>query len=383
MLEKNFGEKVRTEVADKMIQDTYFEALEETKLDAVVHPEIKSFNYEDDGSLTYEAEIDIRPEFELGDYKGLEIEQAEIVVDESAVDLELENQRQQMAPLRSVDDRAIQEGDQVVIDFEGFHDGAPMDQVKGENYTVNVGSGNNGKEFEDNFLGLLKGEETSRSVDFPADFANPVLAGKNVEFKVKVRDIKERILPELDDEFAKDVGKEFNTLDELKESIRAKLRQHQEETSTGDLNDKIMFQLLEAHDIEIPNRLVAYEINALIKETENNLEKRSPGMTLEAAGISHEQLTEQYKDSATKRVKGDFILKKIAEKEEITVTEEDMNKAFQRIADQYSMSLADVKQYFRKREDLLPFMNEILSEKIIEMLRTEAKIKTVPAAEEK
>ena len=165
-----------------------------------------------------------------------------------------------------------------------------------------------------------------------------------------------------------------------RQHLRARLLKQQEEIAQGDLTDKIMLKLLEAHDFEVPNRLVAYEINALIKETEDNLERRSPGMTLEAAGITHEQLTEQYKDAAIRRVKGDFLLKKIAAQENITLTDEDMNNAFERVGKVYGMSVADVKQYFRKREDLLPFMNELLSEKIVAFLRAEAVITKAPAA---
>ncbi len=380
VLEKNFGEKVRTEVADKLIQDTYFDALEQMKLDAVAHPDVKAFNFQDDGSFAYDVEVDVRPEFELGQYKGLAVEQPEVVVDETLVDHELTVMRQQMAPLRGVEDRAIRNGDLIVINFQGFHDNTPMKEVRGEDYSVDIGSGRNGKEFEDLFVGLLKGEEALRTVAFPPGFANPVLAGKTVEFKIAIKDVKERVLPALDDEFAKDAGAEFTSLADLREHIRARLQKQREDIANGDLTDKILLKLLDAHDFEVPSRLVAYEINALIKETEDNLERRSPGMTLEAAGITHEQLTEQYKDAAIRRVKGDFILKKIAAQENITLTDEDMNNAFQRVGDAYGMTVADVKHYFRKREDLLPFMNELLSEKIVNFLRTAAAITKVPAA---
>ena len=380
VLEKNFGAKVRAEVADKLIQDTYFDALEQMKLDVVAHPDVKAFNFDGDGSFVYDVEVDVRPEIELGQYKGLEVEQIAMVVDEALVDRELAAMRQQMAPLQGVEDRAIRNGDLIVIDFQGFHDGAPMQQVRGEDYSVDIGSGRNCKEFEELFVGLLKGEESQRTVAFPAGFANPVLAGKTVEFKIAIKDVKERVLPALDDEFAKDAGVEFSSLEDLRQHLRARLLKQQEEIAQGDLTDKIMLKLLEAHDFEVPNRLVAYEINALIKETEDNLERRSPGMTLEAAGITHEQLTEQYKDAAIRRVKGDFLLKKIAAQENITLTDEDMNNAFERVGKVYGMSVADVKQYFRKREDLLPFMNELLSEKIVAFLRAEAVITKAPAA---
>ena len=377
VLEKNYGAKVQYDVAEKMIQDTYFDALEQENIDAVVHPEIKTHKYEDDGSFAYEAEVDIKPQFELGEYKGIEIEKPEIVVSDDEVGKELEELRKQMAPLRSVEDRGIQMDDIAVIDFQGYHNGEPMKQVHGENYSVDVGLGRNGKEFEEQLIGIKKGDDASHEIDFPDHFANPVLAGKKVEFKIHVKDVKERVLPELDDEFAKDVGEEFNSLEDLKNHIREKAIQKREESQRGDFADKIMMTLVEKHDFEVPRRLVAYEINALVKELENNLERQ--GMTLESAGMNREALAEQYKEAAERRVKGDFIIKKIGEQENIKLENEDVEKGFNRIAEQYQMPVSEVKKYFGNRDDLLPLMNELLNEKILKFLTDAAKIKIIPA----
>lgn len=377
VLEKNYRTKVEYDVAEKMIQDTYFDALEQQKVDAVVHPEIKSQKFEEDGTFAYEAEVDVKPQFELGEYKGVGIEQPEIVVSDAEVEGELEALRKQMAPLRSVEDRAIQLNDIAVIDFQGFHNGEPMKQVHGDNYSVDVGLGRNGKEFEEKLIGLKKGDDASHEIEFPPNFTNPVLSGKKVEFKVHVKDVKERVLADLDDEFAKDVGDEFNTLEEVKTHIRDKAVQGKEESQRGDLTDQVMLKILEAHDFEVPRRLVAYEINALVKELENNLERQ--GMTLESAGMNREALAEQYNEAAEKRVKGDFILKKVAEQEELKLDDEDVEKGFNRIAQQYQMPVSEVKKYFSNRDDLLPFMNELLNEKILKFLLDEAKIKKVPA----
>lgn len=380
VLEKNYGPKIQYDVAEKMIQETYYDALEKVDVDAVVHPEIKSQNFDDAGTFTYEAEVDVRPQFELGDYKGLEVEQPEITVTDAEIDDALEAMRKQAAPLKSVEDRAVEENDIVVVDFQGYHNGEPMKQVVGDNYSVDVGSGRNGKEFEEKLIGLKKGEEATQEIEFPASFANPVLADKKVEFKINVKDIKERVLPELDDEFAKDAGEEFNTLEDLKKHISDTRRKEKETAQEGDFTDKLMLKLLERHDFEVPRRLVAYEIDALVKELEGNLERQ--GMTLESAGMNREALAEQYKDAAEKRVRGDFVLKKIGEKEEIKLENEDIDAGFQRIADQYNMPVNEVKKYFQNRDDLLPFMNELLSEKILKFLKNEAKIKEVVATAE-
>ena len=380
VLEKTYGEQVKAEVSEELIQETYFDALADVKIDAVVHPDIKSFDFTDDGGFRYVAEVEVKPEFELGQYKELEIEQPEIVVTDKEVDDSLEFTRREMAPLKSVDDRAAARDDLVIIDFQGYENGEPIKSVAGVEYPVDIGSGRNGKEFEDIMIGLKKGEEATREVSFPPDFPNQIMAGKTIEFRITVKDVKERLLPELDDEFAKDVSSEFSTLDDLRSSIREKLRKDKEKTAEGDIGDKIMMKLVESHDFELPARLIAYEINQHVEELENNL--RNQGLTLESAGMNREQLAEYYRESAERRVKGEFILKKIAEVEEIKLSEEDIEAGYERIANQYNMSVTEVKQYFQSRNELLPFMNELLSEKILAFLRENAKVTYVEPAEE-
>lgn len=380
VLEKNYAPKVRYEVGEKLIQDTYFDALGGTKLDAVTHPEIRSQVYGDDGSFTYEAEVAVRPDFELGQYKGLELEHEDSAATEAEIAVALEAMRRERAPLRSVEGRGIQKDDVAVIDFQGYHDGQEMAQVKAQNYSVDIGSGRFGEEFEKCVMGLKAGEKTTREIDFPAEFPNPVLAGKKVEFRIEIKDVKERVLPELDDDFAKEAGKEFASLADLKKAIGDKITREKQESRAGALADKLMIQLLERHNFEVPARLVAYEVNALIKEMEDRL--LGQNLTLESAGVKRDELVEQYRDVATKRVKGDFILKKIAEVEGIKLVDADIDHGFQRIARQYNMQLDEVRKYFGSRDDLLPFMNELLSEKIINFLRDNAVVKPAAATAE-
>ena len=184
VLEKNYGESVYNEVADNIVQETYFDALEETKLEAVVHPDIRSHNFDDDGSFTYVAEIDVKPEFELANYKGLEVELPELEVSDEDIDAKLESMRREMAPLRTVEDRGAEQDDIISIDFSAYDDGTLMDNVKGTDYPVDIGSGKNGKIFEDAMVGLKTGDEVKKEIEFPADFANQILAGKNVEFHI-------------------------------------------------------------------------------------------------------------------------------------------------------------------------------------------------------
>ena len=381
ILETTYGQQVRAEVAEKLVQETYFDAVEKEKLDVVAHPEIKSPVFEEDGSFSYEAEVDTRPQFELKQYNGLEIEKEEIAVSDEEIDSEIERMRKETAPLRSVEDRAAQVNDIAIVDFDGFHNGEKLEQVHGENVNIDIGTGRHGEEFENKLVGMKKGEESSLEVDFDADSPNPVMAGKKVEFKINVKDIKERVLPDLDDEFAKDMGDEFVTFDALRTHVSEKILAEKDKALAGDLLDRIMQKLVEANEFEVPSRLVQYEINDYIKQTEESLKRG--GLTLESAGINRAEAEERYRETAEKRVRGDFILKKIAEVEDIKVVEEDMNNGFARIAKQYNMTVPEVQGYFKNRDDMLPFIGEILNEKILNFLVQESTFIPMATEEEK
>ena len=367
---KNYKPQVEAEVGEKLVQETYFDIIEKQDFDPVVHPEIDEPAFNDDGSFTYVAKVDVRPDFELGEYKGLEIEDVDTSVEEAAVDFELKRIQREMAALKNVEDRAVAMDDVVVIDYQGYHKGNPMKQVKNEDFTVDVGKGQMDPEFEAKLIGMKRGEEASHEVEFPEKHPNPILAGKKVEFRIKVKDLKERVLAEIDDEFAKDVNEKFETLDDLKSMIKERLEADKKSAADGELNDRLMKKLLDVHKFDVPERLVRFEVEQMIKQTEEQLEKS--GMNLEAAGLNREELAKNNEPIAIQRVTGDFILKKIAEVEEIKVKDEDLDRAFKRIGDQYSMPVDRVKEFFKSRDDLLPLMNEVLNEKILNFLKQEA-----------
>ncbi|HID03550.1 MAG TPA: trigger factor [Desulfobacterales bacterium] len=377
---RNYQGQVQAEIGEKLVQESYFDAIEQEKIDPVVHPDISEPVFNDDGTFTYIANIDIRPEFELGEYKGIEVEKVDSKVSDAAVEVEIEELRREMAPLKTAD-RAVEVGDVIVVDFEGFHNGKAMKEVKNDNYSVDVGAGKLSPGFEEKLVGMKQGEDASHEVDFPAEYVNPVLAGKNVEFRVSVKEVKERVLPELNDEFAKDIDKNFKTFADLTANVRETLQKEKDKTTEGDITDRIMLKLLEGHEFEVPERLVRFEVEEMIKNTEKQLEQQ--GMNLESAGINRDDLAKQSQETAEKRVRGDFILKKIADTEDIKVKDEDMDRAFQRIADQYNMTISKVKEFFQSRDDLLPFMNEILNEKILTFLRDSATfVDAAPAKKE-
>ena len=378
VLKKNFRAQVEAEISEQLVQATYFDAVEQENIDPVVHPDIKEHTFNEDGSFVYVAEVEVKPVFDLKEYKGLEVEKPVTEVTDEEVDAKIEQLRREHSALKNADgDNVIQKDDVAVVDFQGFHNGNAMKEVHNENYSVDIGSGSLGDEFEEKLIGLKKGDKTLYEVDFPADYPNPVMAGKKVEFKVDIQGVKERIKPEIDDEFAKDVNADYENIDDLRSNIRKQLLEEKEAAQEGDLDDRIVHKLLESHNFEIPERLVLYEIEEMIKQTETNLERS--GHTLESAGLNREDLAARSREAAEKRVRGDFLLKKIAETEEIKIEDEDIERGYQRIAGQYNMTVAEVKQFFQRREEVLPFINELLNEKILRFLRSEAKLIEVAA----
>ncbi len=316
VLVKNFGEQVQNEVGEKLVQESYFDAVEKEKLEPVVHPEITEHKFPENGTFIYVAMVDVKPEFELQAYKGLEIEKPVVTVTDEEIDKEINLLQRHQAVLKTAEEgHGIAMDDVAVVDFQGFHNGKAMKEVHNENFSVDIGMHRLGKDFEEKLLGLKKGDKTLYEITFPGDYPNPMLAGKNVEFKVDVKDVKVRVRPELDDEFAKDIKPELNTLEDLKQDIRNRLQKSKDDALQGDVDDKIMHKLIDLNPLEVPQRLVNYEIKEMINQTEENL-KRS-GLSFESAGINLDELVEKNREVAVKRVKGDFLLKKIAEVEEI------------------------------------------------------------------
>lgn len=380
VLVKNFGEQVQAEVGEKLVQDSYFDAVEKEKLEPVVHPEITEHSFPENGTFVYVALVDIKPQFDLTAYKGLEVERPVATVSEEEINKEIDLLQRHQAVLQTADaDHGIAMDDVAIVDFQGFHDGKAMKEVQNQNFSVDIGMHRLGKDFEEKLLGLKKGDKTLYEITFPADYPNPMLAGKNVEFKVDIKDVKVRIKPELDDEFAKDIKPELTSLEDLKQDIRTRLQKTKDDALKGDIDDKLMHKLIELNPFEVPQRLVNYEIQEMLKQTEENL-KRS-GLTFESAGINLDDLVNKNKEVAEKRVKGDFLLKKIAEIEEIKIADEDIQRGYQRIADQYRMTLDEVKKYFKRREEILPFMNELHNEKVLNFLREQANFTDAAPAE--
>ena len=347
LFEKRFGvESLYQDAVDIILPTAYMEAVDETGIEPVDQPEIDIEQIEKGKNLIFTAKVTVKPEVKLGDYKGLEVEEKNTEVTDEDVAEELKRRQEQQAELVVKEEGEIVDGDTAVIDFEGFLDGEAFEGGKGENHSLEIGSGSFIPGFEEQLIGKKAGEETEVNVTFPEEYHAEDLAGKDAVFKVKIHEVKQKELPELDDEFAKDLDDEVETLDELKEKIKKQLTEQRETEADNKKRESLVEQASENAEVDIPEAMIETELDRMMQEFEQRLQMQ--GMNLEMytqfSGQDEDQLKEQMKEDAGKRVKTNLTLEAIAEAENVEVTEEDVEKELESMASLYNMELDQIKQ---------------------------------------
>lgn len=340
IFEKRFGvESLYQDAVDLVLPKAYSEAVDETGIFPVDQPKIDIEEIERGKDLVFTCEVTVKPEVKLGEYKGLEVEEESVEVTEEDVDQEMESLRQSQAELVLKEEGAVEEGDTVVIDFEGFLDGEAFEGGKGENHPLEIGSGQFIPGFEEQLIGKKSDEEAEVNVTFPADYHAEDLAGKEAVFQVKIHEVKEKEVPELDDDFAKDVDEEVETLEELKEKKKADLQKEKEQQAENKKREELIEKVTENAEVDIPNSMIETELDHMMREFEQRLQMQ--GMTMENyfqfSGQSEYELKEQMRNDAEKRVKTNLTLEAILEQEELEVTEEDIDKELDEMASLYNM----------------------------------------------
>ena len=344
VIEGMYGSAVFYEDAiNEIYPEAYATAVEQEKLDVVAWPDVEIQEVNKDG-FTFKAKVTVRPEVKLGEYKGLTAEKETVNVTDEDVDNELKPYINRATELVSVE-REAQNGDTVVIDFEGFKDGVAFDGGKAEGHSLELGSGSFIPGFEDQLVGTKAGDEKEVNVTFPEDYHATELAGAPVVFKVKVHEVKEKKLPELDDEFAKDVS-EFDTLEAFRASLAEKLKERREENAKNAFRNALMEQVVANMEVEIPDAMVDYEADKLV----NNYAQRvaSQGIAFEQylamMGMTMDQMKEQAKESALKQVQSDLALGAIVAAENIEVTDEEADAKIKELALQYGMPEEELRK---------------------------------------
>ena len=360
IIEKMYGPSFFYEDAvNELIPSAYEKAVDECELELVSRPEVSIVQIEKGKPFIFTAEVAVKPEVELGQYKGIEVEKQDTAATDEEVDKEIDKERESNSRSITVEDRPVQDGDMTVIDFEGFVDGTPFEGGKGTDYPLTIGSGAFIPGFEEQLIGAEIGKETEVNVSFPEDYHAKDLAGKPAVFKCTVKEIKVKELPELDDDFAQDVS-DFDTLEEYKADVRKKIEERKAASAKAKKEDAVIEKIIEGAKMEIPDAMVKTQAEQGVDEFAQRLQMQ--GMSIEQylqyMGGSIDAMVEQYKPQALKRIQSHLVLEAVAAAENLEVSDEELEAEYSRMAEQYKMEVEKLKELFSDadkktiREDL-------------------------------
>ena len=371
IVEKYYGKEIFYEDAfNEIAGEEYEKAIEESKLEVVGKPQIDIVTMEKGQDLVFTAVVATKPEVELGKYKGIEIEKIEYNVEESDIENNLKQMQEKNARVISVE-TPVENGNVAVIDFEGFVNGKAFEGGKGENYSLEIGSGSFIPGFEDQVIGMKIDEEKDINVKFPDEYFSKDLAGKDATFKVKVHEIKKKELPELDDEFAKDVS-EFDTLKELKDSIKERLVKENEQKAKYEKEDAVMKVVTEGMKVDIPTGMVEVEVDNMVKDMEQRMSYQ--GLKLEQylkmLNKTEAEFRKDYEPQAIEAIKSRLALEAIIKSEKIEATEKDVKEKLEEMAKNYGKTAEELE----KNDNIKEYIKQgIENEKAIEFLVENAK----------
>ena len=374
IVERMYGDEIFYEDAfNELVPSIYEKEIEENKIEAVSKPDIHIVNMKKGEDLVFTATVQTKPEVTLGKYKGVEIKKVEYPVTDEDVEHELSHMQEHNARTITVEDRPVKEKDIAVIDFEGFVDGKPFEGGKAEKHELEIGSNTFIPGFEDQVIGMKVDEEKDIKVKFPEDYFSKDLAGKDATFKVKLHEIREKKLPKLDDEFAKDVS-EFDTLAELKASIKEKKQSENENRAKHETEDLAIEAVSKETKIDIPSGMIENEVDAMIRDMEQQLAYQGIKLEqyLQIMNKTRKDIEDNYKEQAEKNVKSRLILEEIIKAEKLEASKEEVDAKIKEMATSYGKK----EEELSKNEALKEYIaNNIKTEKAIELIVKNAKIK--------
>ena len=376
IVEKYYGKEIFYEDAfNEVAPEALEEAVKENNLEIVSRPDIEVTQIEKGQDLIFTATMQTKPEPKLGKYKGIEIKKIEYNVTDKDVEHELEHMQEHNSRLISVDDRPVEKGDIATIDFEGFVDGVAFEGGKAESHDLEIGSNTFIPGFEDQIIGMKIDEEKDINVTFPKEYFSKDLAGKDAVFKVKVHEIKKKELPKLDDEFAKDVS-EFDTLKELKESIKKKKQEENEQKATYETQEAAIKAVIEGMDLDVPSGMIELETENMLKDMENRLSYQGLKFDqyLKMMGKTREEVQKEYEPQAIDAIKSRLAIEALVKAEKIEVKEEEIDEKIKEMAKNYGKKEDD--EEFLKNQNVRNYIKQGLeSEKAIDFIVNNAKIK--------
>ena len=382
VLERLYRKDVNADVTGKLIQDAYVDALKETKLKVVGSPTLDPPDLAGTGDYCFDAEVEVHPEIADIGFENLKLKKTLYEASDEEVDVQIQMMQKNLAKREPIDEeRPAQNGDFVQVDYEGFKDGKPFeDTKKTENFVIKLGDAHIAEDFDKGVVGMNPGDEKEITVSFPEDYFNKKLAGHTVDFKVKLNEIRKEVLPEIDDEMAKQLGP-FTTLDEVRDKIRENLTQGYDKRIEQELNEQIFSQILETTDFEVPDVMVEYELNSIIADAERSFSYHNK--TFEEAGITRESLTEKYRDTAEKQVRRQLILGKIIQQEKMELADADLEKGFEEMAATYNQPVDVIKGFYGNSGDKLElFKHALLEKQAIKLIMERNEIESVEPEKE-
>ncbi len=380
ILEGRFSKEVLSDVTSDLVNETLPQALQETQAYPLGMPVIENELAQRGESFRYSATLEVRPEFELKDYKGLEVEKESPRVTDEDVGRRMEEIRRSRGELVKVeDDRGVQEEDYAIIRYQGLENGEPVEGLSSENHMVRVGAGDFHPEFERRLVGLRRGEEASIPVDFEEDYRNPKLAGKHVDFQVTLEEIKVMDLPELDDEFARSLGAGIESAEGLREEVRKELTRNEDQRVDQELKNRLINRIAGTVEFPLPESLVEQELENAVERVRQNLERQ--GISMEASGLDRGKLKDDLHSAAETRVKRMLVLGEIASQNDLTVTEEDISRIFLDLSARTGQDAASLRKFYEENNMMDALKDRLLEEKTLNYLVENAKVKDVEAAE--
>lgn len=352
IIEKMYGASIFYEdAANELIPEAYEQAATESGLDIVARPEIDVVQVEKGKPFIFTAEVALKPEITIGKYKGIEVEKKPITVTEEEIMSQVEKEREQNSRMITVDDRAVQDGDITSIDFDGFVEGKAFEGGKGENYSLTIGSHSFIDNFEEQLIGKAIGEEVEVNVTFPEEYQAKELAGKPALFKVTVKEIKVKELPELDDDFAQDVS-EFETLEEYKENIKSTIIVSKEKEAKTAMENEVVEKIIENTSIEIPEGMINAQVNQIAEDFAGRIKQQ--GLSVEQyfqiTGMDSKKFIEGLRPQAVKRIQSRLVLEAVAKAENIEVSDEELEKELTEMATMYQMEIDKLKEIIGDKE---------------------------------
>ena len=374
MVEKMYGKEVFYEdAANELIPDAYDKALEECEEDIVSSPKIEVTQIESGKPFVFTATVALKPEVKLGKYKGVKIDKIDTEVTDEEVEAEINRERENNARNITVEDRPVKDGDITTLDFEGFVDGVAFDGGKGENYPLTIGSGAFIPGFEEQLVGAEIGKEVEVKVTFPEDYQAADLKGKDAVFKCTIKEIKEKELPELDDEFASEVS-EFDTLAEYREDVKKNLAEKKEKDAKNAREEAAVKAAVEDSEMEIPEAMLETQQRQMVDEFAQRITMQGLSMEqyFQFTGTNYQQMVEQLKPQAEERIKSRLVLEAVAKAENLEASEEDYEKELENMAEVYQMDIAKVKELMGEREKK-NIMQDLAVKKAAEFVAENAK----------